>query len=153
MLDLCLSLVVYQTRVLCCNLLLILSYYNSFIIGFISTRSQFVHKIFANMIVQCLNMLSRVDGDGVSGIDGRRETATRYSESNVTPISINSKATGTSTYDEPVQPEPPLTPLITLQYVPSGSEVLNVALQLLSALLIAINPAEPSHLCRRMSRL
>lgn len=43
----------------------------------------------------------------------------------------------------PVQEDPLFEPLITSQYVPSESEVLKVVDQLLSALLIATNPADP----------
>ena len=48
------------------------------------------------------------------------------------------------TYEAPAHVPPEGAPLITSQYEPSGSEVVNVAVQSESALLIATNPAVPA---------
>ena len=49
------------------------------------------------------------------------------------------------THEVPVQVLEELVPLITLQYVPSGREVVKVADQAESALLIATKPRAPIH--------
>ena len=49
------------------------------------------------------------------------------------------------THEVPVQVLEELVPLMTLQYVPSGREVVKVADQAESALLIATKPRAPSH--------
>ena len=59
-----------------------------------------------------------------------------------------SKETGPyvfQTHEVPVQVLEELVPLMTLQYVPSGSEVVKVADQAESALLIATKPRAPIH--------
>ena len=59
-----------------------------------------------------------------------------------------SKETGPyvfQTHEIPVQVLEELVPLMTLQYVPSGREVVKVADQAESALLIATKPRVPSH--------
>lgn len=48
-----------------------------------------------------------------------------------------------STYDDPEHVPELALPLITSQYVPAGIDVVNVAVQLESALLMATKPAEP----------
>ena len=48
------------------------------------------------------------------------------------------------TYEAPAHVPPEGAPLITSQYEPSGSEVVNVAVQSESALLIATNPSAPA---------
>ena len=53
------------------------------------------------------------------------------------------------TYEAPAQAVPVGEPLITSQYVPSGSEVENVAVHAESALLIATNPRAPKTRARR----